>query len=203
MILNSNYTFLFLAMYDYEEVNSIGSSPKEKGFFSRMRNSYASYKKWKFARFHFNRLKLLELPSLLTDDIGRLVFDKYIKDQRDLSHPGIKRYWYGYLLSRRIQGNKLLVMRPGIKHQLIELTRNFKWKEDVVRIIFEFEMGHDKKKLHRFLRNWERAMLCGIQISKVSFDFIRDLNSGSEIIKDILKKIYEEKIIIDQVNKRE
>lgn len=131
-------------MSEYEEVTLIGSSPEERGFFSRIRNSYTSYKRWKFVRFHLNRLRSLKLSSLLKDDIGKLVYDRYIKNKNDSSNLGIKRYWHGYLISRRIQENSLLIMRPGIKHQLIEHTRNFKWKEDVVRIIFEYEMGHDK-----------------------------------------------------------
>lgn len=189
-------------MNDYEEVTPVGSSSQGTGLFSRIRNSYVTYKRWKFTRFHTNKLKVLRLEIIIKNDIGRILFDKYIKRHNNKTFPDIKRYWYAFLICRRIQEDKSLIKRPGIKHQLIELTRNFKWKQDVVRIIFEFEVTNNTRTLDRFLKSWEYAMLCGLELSIISFHFIRDLNNNNNRIKHILHEIYAEQSLLRNYNGR-
>lgn len=172
------------------------SEHQGQGLISRMRNERS---KWKFVKMNFNKIRKFTLTPTLYDKVGRLVFERYIKEYGNFSE--VQDYWNGFVLCKKLQYRTSLVKNPGILCQTMLLSRCYRLKKVVSDIIVNYEKNRDIEGFIDFLIGWEKAIIFSLALSQTYLQYLEDLKSKNSVIKTILYNICHEEVEID--NKKE
>lgn len=150
--------------------------------------------KWMFIRKKFKRISEITLEALINDEIGKILFEKYIGIEKSTSFPEILIKWRGYRLCKKIKENIYLLDEQETRDNLILWSPSLLWEDNVMKKIEEFEVERDTTKIKAYLGEMMGKFIIDMEISSFYLKFIYEIKYEQEKIKNKLGKIYDEKL---------